>query len=212
MRKVKSSTFAIAIIALLFLLCALMAILFFATFAMHNYDAIAEDFDRIVAEDRVAKSLFDANIRVGPSMHIRETIADAVEDDACMLSLGEAATLENVDFLVQPSRAVVRAPNAAASVDITIQNNSSQPLTIPIDGGWTALCHRGNKLTYTWDGWDDSISLSPQKMRGQVDPGQAYQITLAFSDCNGEVADAVVVSAELDRSLDGVNQIYWLAE
>ena len=212
MRKVRSSTFAIALVLSLLVLCVLGVAIFLSAFAGSNFSAITKEFNQITTEDNVSQSLADANIRVGPNMHIRETIADVVQDDACLVPLGEIATLENVNFLVQPSRAVVRAEDAAASVDVAIQNNSSQTLIVPIDSAWTALCHKGNKLAYSWDCCNDSTPNCPKKMRGEIDPGQTYQVTLVFSDCDGQVADAVVVSAELNRPLDGVNQIYWLAE
>jgi len=201
----------IAVIAII-AICVIVELLFFGNFVSHNYNAIKEEADHIFVDDAISKSFegLAASRQLGKSM--RQAVSEAMTEDMYAAYLGDQFSLQNVDFAVQPSKAIVRNENAAASVDIFIQNNSRESVTIPLDEGWSAFCPQGNQLQYTWDSWDVSCTQMKKGYSGVIDPGETYVVTLAFTDSNGYIADAAALSAELSRPLDGINRIYWFAE
>jgi len=212
MSRKKSIKLVILTLATSFTLCVAAALFVLGSFVNSNYTAIKQSADCIFVDEAIAKSLAESPAARQSGKSMRQVVSEAMTEDMYASYLGEQFSLQNVDFAVQASKTVVRDEKAAASVDIFIQNNSPDPVTIPLEGGWSAFCSRGNQLHYTWDSWDGFSAQSGTEHSGLINPGELYMVTLAFTDENGHIADAAALSAELSRSLDGINRIYWFTK
>ncbi|MCL2438078.1 MAG: hypothetical protein FWE48_03885 [Coriobacteriia bacterium] len=212
--KKGSVLFIVLGVSVIFLACCAVAVLLLGSFAAHNYGVIKTEADCIAMQDDVVQTLASSNYSPQHDGKLRDLIKSEIPADGMTATLGKPISLEGVSFDVRPSGAAIRDPEAAASVDIEIANNSDETVTLPMDATWSAFCSKGAKLKYTWDSWGEDAAKNQQdaEVSGVIAPGDTYRITLLFYDDSGEVADALIVLTTLNEPLDGIAGIYWCFE
>jgi len=209
MRKAGSAARTVSTILIAFLALATAGLLTLGGFIAGNYNTMVYDVERIQAEGEISKCIEQSTTG---GISVRESIKDVLCDDMLAVSFGEHFIIDDVEFLIESSKCVVRNPLAAASVDVAIRNNSQIPIAVPLQGGWEALCAEGNQLLYTYDPYGDECHDYLKEQDGIVEAGETYRITLVFTDQEGRTADAMALSAQLSRPLEGYNRIYWFID
>ncbi|MCL2402935.1 MAG: hypothetical protein FWC86_01680 [Coriobacteriia bacterium] len=224
MEKRKRSIFPIILgVAMLFLACFAVSVWLVGIFAVNNFALIKDEADQAMSQVNVAHILASSGYKPQSKIRLGELIEPSLPKDTITATLGESVVVGDVYFEVSPSRAVVRDPNAAASVDVSIINNSHEAIVLPMETAWSAFCPEGTALEYTWDtwnsqyenadgSWEESNDLTAMEKQGVIAPGSAYQVTLMFHGYDGEVADALIVLTEFNEILDDVARIFWCFE
>jgi len=189
--------------------CLAFAVFAVATFASVHLDAIVQETDTVLADNDIASKLQQGYREKESEGYLANLIKTSLPDNMRTVTMGTPVTLDGVYFQVLPSKAVIHDPEAVASIDFVITNNSDKPLNVPHDTGFEALSKKGSTLNYNWHEEGVGPGANHDHM---VYPGETHYTTLTFTDDHGRVADAILVSLKLSRPLNDTYGIYWFVE
>lgn len=189
--------------------CFAFAAFIVVGFASVHFDAIVQETDTVLADSDIASKLEDGSREKESKGYLANLIKTSLPDNMRSVTMGTPVTLDNVYFQVSPSKAVIHDPEAVASVDFVVTNNSGSPLNVPHDASFEALSKSGSTLNYDWHEEGVGPGTNHDHM---VYPGETHYTTLTFTDDHGRVGDAILLSIKLSRPLSDIYGIYWFVE
>lgn len=120
---------------------------------------------------------------------------------------GETVWLDGVSFT-----ATERTYEGYQIIDVSIENTSDKDFYLPIQAEgqsrWTAQDANENWLSFSYTEWDIGY---PESTGGMVKPGESYSLMFEFKNADtGERADAIFITAEFLKPLEGVGGVVWM--